>query len=110
MRESPAIEVIDELRKRGGEVRYHDPYVPELVLNTGTLHSVAFTDEELKSADCLVVLTDHSSFDVPRIVRNAKLVVDTRNVTRGLDPQYRDRVLKLGAPAPFGGESQGRAA
>ncbi|MFM7737446.1 MAG: nucleotide sugar dehydrogenase [Alphaproteobacteria bacterium] len=112
MRESPALEVLDELRRRGGDVRYHDPYVPELALNTGTLQGVPLTDEELAKADCVVVLTDHSCFDVGRIVRGAKLVVDTRNVTRGLDAQYRDRVLKLGAPAPFGGagESSGRAA
>ena len=56
--------------------------------------------DELAKADCVVVLTDHSCFDVGRIVRGAKLVVDTRNVTRGLDAQFRDRVLKLGAPAP----------
>ncbi len=101
MRESPAIEVIDELRRRGGDVRYHDPYVPELVLNTGTLHGVPLTDEELAKADCVVVLTDHSCFDVAHVVRGSSLVVDTRNVTRGLDPKLRERVLKLGAPSPF---------
>ena len=50
MRESPALEVLDELRRRGGDVRYHDPYVPELALATGTLHSVPLGDDELAKA------------------------------------------------------------
>jgi UDP-N-acetyl-D-glucosamine dehydrogenase len=101
MRESPAIEVIDQLTRRGAVVKYHDPHVPELVLESGTRASTPLTDENLRLADCVVILTDHTSFDIPFIVKHSRLVVDTRNATRGLEGQYGERILKLGAPAPF---------
>ena len=100
MRESPALSVIKLLQDRGGRVTYHDPYVPEMTMEHGSMASVPLTDEALRLADCVVVLTDHSSFDIPHIVANSRLVVDTRNVTRGLEGQFGARIWKLGAPAP----------
>jgi UDP-N-acetyl-D-glucosamine dehydrogenase len=100
MRESPALSVIKLLEDRGGRVSYHDPYVPEMVLENGSMASVPLTDDALRLADCVVVLTDHSSFDIPHIVANSRLVVDTRNVTRGLEGKFGERIWKLGAPAP----------
>lgn len=100
MRESPALSVIKLLEDRRARVSYHDPYVPELILENGSMASVPLTDDTLRLADCVVVLTDHSSFDIPRIVANSRLVVDTRNVTRGLEGKFGERIWKLGAPAP----------
>src|SRR5262249_30019394 len=65
MRESPAIEVIDQLTRRGAVVKYHDPYVPELILENGSMASVQLNDDTLRLADCVVVLTDHACFEIP---------------------------------------------
>lgn len=85
IRESPALDVIRLLEERGAEIRYHDPFVP--VLDEDGVHrtSVELTDEELRAADCVVITTDHSAVDYERVVRLARLVVDTRNATRGID-------------------------
>jgi UDP-N-acetyl-D-glucosamine dehydrogenase len=84
VRESPALKLMELLERRGAVVRYHDPYVPEVVLPNpgGRLASVPLTDEELEQADCVIVATDHSCVDYPRVARRAKLVVDTRNALR----------------------------
>jgi UDP-N-acetyl-D-glucosamine dehydrogenase len=100
MRESPALTVIKLLEDRGGRVSYHDPYVPEMVLDNGSMASVALTDDALRMSDCVVVLTDHSCFDIAHIVASSRLVVDTRNATRGLEGKFGERIWKLGAPAP----------
>lgn len=85
VRESPALDVIRLLEERGAEIRYHDPYVPVLDEDGVERRSVELTDEELSEADCVVITTDHSSVDYERVVRLAKLVVDTRNATRGIE-------------------------
>jgi UDP-N-acetyl-D-glucosamine dehydrogenase len=103
VRESPALTVLRLLESKGAKVSYHDPYVSELVTETGSMASTPLTEENLRLADCVVVLTDHSSFDVPWIVSCSRLVVDSRNSTRGLEGRFGERILKLGAPAPFGG-------
>ncbi len=79
-RESPSLEVFKQLLSRGGDVRYCDPHIPGLDLD-GELHtSVAWTDEEVEAADCVVLLTGHREFlETPRWDR-AGLIVDTRNV------------------------------
>ncbi|HEV3469042.1 MAG TPA: nucleotide sugar dehydrogenase, partial [Pyrinomonadaceae bacterium] len=86
VRESPALSIIDRLRAKGAEVSYHDPYVPELRFEEAhtdgggePLKSVALTDEEMKSADCCVIVTDHSGVDYRRLCELSKLIVDTRN-------------------------------
>jgi UDP-N-acetyl-D-glucosamine dehydrogenase len=93
-RESPALEVLAELRERGAHVRYADPYVDTIALPDVTCKAVEVTDEELRAADCVVILTDHSRFDYPRIVDVATLVVDTRYATWGLSTST-DRVVTL---------------
>lgn len=103
VRESPALSVIRLLEQRGAKVSYHDPYVPELVTESGSMASVPLTEDTLRLADCVVILTNHSSFDVPWIVSCSRLVVDSRNATRGLEGRFGERILKLGAPAPFAG-------
>ena len=90
VRESPALSIIDRLHSKGCEVRYHDPYVSELRFDDAhtagsgdPLNSVALTDEEIKLADCVVIVTNHSAVDYQRVVSLAPLVVDTRNALNG---------------------------
>lgn len=81
MRESPAIKVIELLENYSARLIYHDPYVPQFEAGGHTLKSVELTDAALANSDCVVILTDHSSFDYTNIVRQASLVVDTRHAT-----------------------------
>jgi UDP-N-acetyl-D-glucosamine dehydrogenase len=85
-RESPAIDIINLLRAKGGVVDYHDPYVPALALPgcEEPLRCIELTEERLRSYDAVVITTDHSSYDWQWIVNCARLVVDTRNATRGI--------------------------
>ena len=85
VRESPALDVIQLLARRGGIVDFHDPHVSELTIEDGrTLKSVELTDKLLESSDMVVILTDHSAVDTPHVVEKARKVFDTRNATRGL--------------------------
>ena len=86
IRESPALEVIEILKEKGARVDYNDPHVPSF---SGLRHypglamkSVTLSEKQLKKYDCTVVITDHSQYDYPWILKNSKLVVDTRNATR----------------------------
>lgn len=82
-RESPALLVMDLVARKGADVMYHDPYIPEVADEHGHAWvGVELTDEILQAADCVVFTTNHACFDVERIVQNAKLVVDTRNAVK----------------------------
>lgn len=83
-RESPALPVIRMLCERGADVCYHDPHVPTLPVGRHILSSVALDADTLRSAECVLILTDHRCVDYREVVRHARLVVDTRNATRGL--------------------------
>jgi len=94
VRESPALDVLRLLDAKGADLRYHDPYVPELALEGRTWKSVELTDEELAAADLVVVLTDHSAIDWNRVVAHAQRIYDTRNATRGVR-EGREKIRKL---------------
>jgi UDP-N-acetyl-D-glucosamine dehydrogenase len=79
IRESPALDVIRLLQRRGALVEYHDPYVAKLKDEDVELKSVPLTSNALAAADCVIVVTDHSSVDYGLVARHARLVVDTRN-------------------------------
>jgi UDP-N-acetyl-D-glucosamine dehydrogenase len=82
-RESPALLVMEQVAHKGATVLYHDPFIPEVVDETGKKWvGVELSDEILAKADCVVFTTNHSVFDVDRIVEKAKLVVDTRNAVK----------------------------
>jgi UDP-N-acetyl-D-glucosamine dehydrogenase len=81
MRESPALDVIRLLEARGATVEYHDPHVPSFREEGHTRSGVELTDDELRSADAVVIVTDHTGIDWQRIVDQARVVVDTRNAT-----------------------------
>ena len=81
VRESPALDIISLLRQRGADVVYCDPHVAELRLDAETwLKSAAYSPALLQSADCAVVVTDHSAFDWGEIAAHCRVIVDTRHV------------------------------
>ena len=87
LRESPALDIIRLLEGKGANVSYHDPYVAEIREDGHSrAHvSVELNEATLRGADCVVITTDHQVVDYENVVRNAQLVVDTRNATRGLN-------------------------
>ncbi len=97
VRESPALKVMELLRQNGALIEYHDPYISNIEPHGGSslsLKSIEMTDEELISADCVLILTDHSSIDYQRVVEKTKLVVDTRNATKNVE-QNREKIVKI---------------
>ncbi len=81
LRESPALEVIEGLRERGAKVRVCDPHVGSFRIGEESFTPVPLTPRELRAADAVVITTDHSDFDWNSVVRNSRLIVDTRNAT-----------------------------
>jgi UDP-N-acetyl-D-glucosamine dehydrogenase len=79
IRESPALDIIRLLEGQGARVTYHDPHVPCFRESGRDYRSVALTSEAVASADCVVIVTDHSGVDYRMIRRHARVVVDTRN-------------------------------
>jgi UDP-N-acetyl-D-glucosamine dehydrogenase len=79
IRESPALDVIRLLERRGAVISYHDPHVPRLHEDGVDLTSVPLTAESLRGVDCAVIVTDHTGVDYGLVAREAKLVVDTRH-------------------------------
>jgi UDP-N-acetyl-D-glucosamine dehydrogenase len=93
-RESPALEIISELWKRGAKINYHDPYVPTLEVEGRSIHSQVLDDRILKAADCVLIVTDHGCIDYARVAELAATVIDTRNAMRSVR-QYGEKVVKL---------------
>lgn len=81
-RESPAIDILHLLEGKGAVVSYHDPFVPHLHHEGLTLESVTNLEAAIANADCVIVVTDHSSYDWPNLLPLARILVDTRNVAR----------------------------
>lgn len=85
MRESPSLKIMDLLIKKGAKVEYSDPYIPKLPKTrqySFRKKSIELTEENIKSYDCVVVVTDHDKFNKELILKNAKLIIDTRNMFR----------------------------
>jgi nucleotide sugar dehydrogenase len=83
-RESPSAEILHLLMERGAEVRYHDPHIPRFREHGHDLESVPLTPEALVWGDITLILTDHTAVDYRAVVKHARLVLDTRNATRGI--------------------------
>ncbi len=96
-RESPALELWSQLQSKGAVVSYHDPLIPILPPMRHYPHlqgaSITLTEEWLQSQDCVLIATDHSSYDWNWIVAHAPLVVDTRNATANVR-EHRDRIVQ----------------
>ena len=84
-RESPALDLIQLLIEKGADVAFHDPYVAQVEVERLSLQGVKLDESALRGADCVVVATAHAAYDWQWVVDNARLVIDTRNVTRGLE-------------------------
>ena len=103
VRESPALSIIDRLRAKGANVRYHDPFVAEVRFDDAhtdaagePLRSVPLTNDELTGADCVIIVTDHSEIDYRRVCSLASLIVDTRNALNGeVRRESRARIIRL---------------
>jgi UDP-N-acetyl-D-glucosamine dehydrogenase len=83
VRESPALDVIELLMRRGATVTYSDPFVPEVDHGPHQITGIPVADGAA-NADCAVIVTDHKSFDYPSIVETFPLIVDTRNALKGI--------------------------
>ncbi len=95
-RESPALRIMELLQERGARVDYNDPYFPRLQKMRRydfQLESVALTAQTLSEYDAVVIVTDHSSYDYDFIVRNARLVIDTRNATHAVK-ENREKIVR----------------
>jgi UDP-N-acetyl-D-glucosamine dehydrogenase len=91
VRESPALDIIQLLLRRGASVTFSDPYVPAIHVDGTSLHSQE-TIAGIEAADCVVVITNHTEFDYAAILDRSKLIVDTRNALKG----YRsEKIVRL---------------
>ena len=90
MRESPALDVMLLLSRRGGIISYSDPHVP--VLKVEGLDLTAAPESAAADADCVVIVTDHSSFDYKSLVDNASLIVDSRNALKAF---HSPKIVRL---------------
>ena len=83
VRESPALDVIGLLRKKGALVEYHDPYIPHIhhEYEDWQMDSVTDLMKSVKEADAVVLVTNHKMYDYKAIIESAKFVFDTRNAT-----------------------------
>jgi UDP-N-acetyl-D-glucosamine dehydrogenase len=94
MRESPAIDVISLLARKGAEIRYHDPYVPECEIDGARYKNQDLTDEALAGSDLVIILTDHQCVDYDRVVEHAPRVFDTRNATKHVK-KHGEKIKRL---------------
>ncbi|MFQ5652338.1 MAG: nucleotide sugar dehydrogenase [bacterium] len=96
-RNSPALKVIELLLQRGVKnISYNDPYVPEVRVNGATLRSQKLSDELVRQADCVIITAAHTDYDMEAISKHARLIVDTRNATRGIRSGV-NKIVRLGS-------------
>jgi UDP-N-acetyl-D-glucosamine dehydrogenase len=93
-RESPPLEVLEILRAKGADAVYHDPLIPMVEVGGEQLESVALDEAALAAADCVVIATDHKSYDWEWLARHARVIVDTRNATRVVTSP-RAKIIKI---------------
>ena len=96
LRESPSLKLLELLTARGAKLDYNDPFFPALHkmrhYDFSHMKSVELTPQNLAAYDCVLIATDHTQYDYPAIVKNSKLVVDTRNATRHIQGQ-REKIV-----------------
>ncbi len=93
IRKSPSLKLIQLLSDKGAKVSYNDPYIPKIKLSQGTLSSIELTEESLSSADCVIIATNHSCYNMDEVIAHSKLVFDARGATRGLKD---NNIVRLG--------------
>lgn len=82
VRESPALDIIHLLREKGAHVTFHDPHVASIRIDGERLHGTTDLPDALRSSDCVIIATDHSSYDWALVKQHAPLVIDTRNALK----------------------------
>jgi len=96
LRESPSLKILELLTARGANLDYNDPYFSEIHklrhYNFEGMKSVPIDAKSLAQYDCVLIATDHTSYDYPMIVESSQLVVDTRNATRRI-ARHRDKLV-----------------
>ncbi|MHB8833578.1 MAG: nucleotide sugar dehydrogenase, partial [Desulfobacteria bacterium] len=95
VRESPALDILQLLSKKGAHLSYCDPYVAEVREAGMTLTASPFSAATLRKADCVVIVTNHAAFDYKMVAREAKVIVDTRNALKGHNGRYARKIVKL---------------
>jgi UDP-N-acetyl-D-glucosamine dehydrogenase len=91
-RESPAINLMTHLYKRGANVSFHDPYVDTVMVNGTVIKRTDFTHRAVEASDCVAILTPHRAYDLDWIATHAKLIFDARNA---YNSQHRRNVVRL---------------
>lgn len=97
VRESPALKIMELLKKQGADIFYHDPFIPVIEPHGGStmrLESVDLTEQTLRDSDCVLVITDHTQIDYQFVVDCGNVVVDTRNATKNVE-RNRSKIVKL---------------
>ena len=94
VRESPALDIIKLLCDKGARVSWHDPHVTALKGFEQLTRVPAADAETLARADCVVIATDHTTYDWGAVVKHARLVVDSRNATRQVSAD-RHKIIRL---------------
>jgi len=87
IRNSPALRVAELLAERGARIAYSDRHVPQVTIGGTPIKSVEMDEVTLRQHDATVILVDHSYYDLAKVVRHSKLVIDTRDATRPLGPK-----------------------
>jgi UDP-N-acetyl-D-glucosamine dehydrogenase len=82
MRESPALDILELLHRRGATLSYTDPYVPKL--QHADVNLCSMPQDQSDGIDCAVICTNHRAFDYEAIVSRFPLIVDTRNALKGV--------------------------
>jgi UDP-N-acetyl-D-glucosamine dehydrogenase len=91
VRESPALDIIHLLGRRGARITYSDPWVPQINAD-GIVMEATDAVSGCAEADCVVIVTDHRDFDYVGLVKSARLIVDTRNALKGVEA---DKIVRL---------------
>lgn len=94
LRESPALDIIHLLNQKGAVVNYHDPFIPSIQHEELKMESIKDLDTAVKAADCVVIVTNHSTYDYKKILADAKLIVDARNAL-GLHGTTHEKVVRI---------------
>jgi UDP-N-acetyl-D-glucosamine dehydrogenase len=92
VRESPALDLLHLMTEQGAQVSFHDPWVSQVMLGNKRIRSKPYSSALLRSMDAVVITTAHRMFDAKQILSASKLLIDTRNLTRGLSAAHLVRL------------------
>ena len=91
-RESPALDIYTLLKERGADVNFCDPHCKSLSIENTNISSKELNNKLLAQQDLVIITTNHKEFEIPTIVEHSKLILDTRNATKGIQS---DKIVRL---------------